>query len=180
VVINDDNFLEQLRKRDEDALYYVIDMYGGLIKSIVSKHLYNLQFIQDECIDDILLAIWDNIASFCPEKNSFKNWVGAIAKYKCMDYKRKYLRLLKQENIHELNPASPWNAEKAIMEKELSQEIESLLTHLKEDDRRIFTKYYMEDQDVETIAQKMRVKKSNIYNRLSRGRAKLRKIYGSR
>ncbi len=78
MVINDDNFLEQLRKRDEDALYYVIDMYGGLIKSIVSKHLYNLQFIQEECIDDILLAIWDNIASFCPEKNSFKNWVGAI------------------------------------------------------------------------------------------------------
>ncbi|MGF7186815.1 DNA-directed RNA polymerase specialized sigma24 family protein [Desulfitispora alkaliphila] len=73
-------------------MYYVIDNYGGLIKSIVGKHLYNLQHLHEECLDDVLLAVWDNIDSFYPEKNSFKNWVAAIAKYKSIDYKRKYLK----------------------------------------------------------------------------------------
>jgi len=51
---------------------------------------------------------------------------------------------------------------------------------LSEEDRKIFRQYYVEDQEVETIAQAMRVKESNVYNRLSRGRTRLRKIYGSR
>jgi RNA polymerase sigma-70 factor (ECF subfamily) len=63
------------------------------------------------------MAVWDNIDTFCPEKNSFKNWVAAIAKYKSIDYKRRYLKLLEQENIEGLNLASSWSGEKAIMEK---------------------------------------------------------------
>jgi len=35
-----------------------------------------------------LLAIWDNIDSFDEDKNSFKNWVAAISKYKSIDYQR--------------------------------------------------------------------------------------------
>jgi DNA-directed RNA polymerase specialized sigma24 family protein len=50
------------------------------------------------------------------------------------------------------------------MEKELSQELESLLSHLGEEDREISKQYYVEDQEVETIAQAMRVKESNVYN----------------
>jgi len=180
VVINEDNFMEQLQKQNDDALYYVIDMYGGLIKGIVVKHLYKLQPIQEECIDDVLMAIWDNIAAFCPEKNSFKNWVGAIAMYKSIDYKRKYLKLLDHENVDSLNLACSWNIEKVALEKELSQDMESLLSNLSEEDRKIFIQYYVEDQDVKKIAEKMEVKQSNIYNRLSRGRSRLRKIYESR
>lgn len=41
-------------------------------------------------MNDVLLAIWDHIDSFQPEKNSFKNWIAAIEKYKAIDYLRKY------------------------------------------------------------------------------------------
>lgn len=180
MLINEENYLEQLVKRNEDALYYVIDTYGGLIKSIVAKHLSKLQTLQEECVDDVLLAIWENIASFSPEKNTFKNWVGAVAKYKSIDYKRKYLKLLNQENIEEFNLQSNSNTEEKILEQELGYEIESLLAQLKEEDRKIFIQYYVESQDVESIAREMRIKKADIYNRLSRGRAKLRKMYGTR
>lgn len=179
MIINEDNLLEQLQKRNEDALYFLIDTYGGLIKSIVMRHLYHLQPIQEECIDDILLAIWDNIGSFCPEKNSFKNWIAAIAKYKSIDYKRKHLKVLDQENIDCLVLTNSENVEKTALEQDLSQEIESLLSNLNADDRKIFIQYYLEDQDVKAIAEKMQLKKSNIYNRLSRGRTRLRKIYES-
>ena len=51
--INEENFLKQLRRRNEQALDYVIDNYGWIIKSVVKKHLYNLQSVQDECINKV-------------------------------------------------------------------------------------------------------------------------------
>lgn len=180
MLITEENLLEQLNRKNEDALYYVIDVYGGLIKSIVGKHLYNLPSMQEECVDDILIAIWDHIAAFSPEKNSLKNWIAAIAKYKSIDYKRRYLKWRDQQSIEELVVVSSRSTDQAVLKKELEQEVESLLSHLNADDRSIFVQYYLEDRDVEAIAGKMQVSKSNIYNRLSRGRNRLRKIYGSR
>ena len=80
--INEENFIIQLRKRNENALDYVIDNYGWIIKSIVKKHLYNLQSVQDECINDVLMGIWNNITTFDENKSEFKNWVAGIAKFK--------------------------------------------------------------------------------------------------
>lgn len=63
------NVVQELRKRNEKALYFVIDQYGGLIKSIVRKQLSFLENVQEECMDDILLAIWSHIEKFDEEKN---------------------------------------------------------------------------------------------------------------
>ena len=100
MIINEDNFIMHLLNRDEKALSYVIDVYGGLIKSIVNKDLYNLESYKDECINDILLAVWDGIDKYDKNKGSFKYWLAAITKYKCIGYKRKYLNIkLIEENL---------------------------------------------------------------------------------
>lgn len=180
MVINEDNYLEHLIRKNEDALYYVIDEYGVFLKSIVSRHLCRLQPLHEECLDDVLLAVWENIAAFRPEKNSFKNWIGAIARYKAIDYRRKYLKLLDHENIEDLDLPCSCSVEKALMEKELVRELQELLSNLSPDDRSIFMQYYMQDQDIDAIALKMQIRKSAVYNRLSRGRKRLRKIYECR
>ncbi|MDQ0876542.1 DNA-directed RNA polymerase specialized sigma24 family protein [Paenibacillus sp. V4I3] len=68
----------ELRKRNEKALCLLIDIYGGLIKSIIRKHVQQPDAC-DECMDDILFSIWNNIDKYYEEKNSFKNWVVAIS-----------------------------------------------------------------------------------------------------
>ena len=50
------------------ALAYVIDEYGGLLMSVIRKHLFYLPEKQEECFDDVLLKIWQNIESFHEEK----------------------------------------------------------------------------------------------------------------
>lgn len=45
--ITEENVIKQLRKRNEKALYFVIDQYGGLIKSIIRKHLSSLEDVID-------------------------------------------------------------------------------------------------------------------------------------
>ncbi|UOB97484.1 RNA polymerase factor sigma-70 [Bacillus wiedmannii] len=89
----------QLRKRNEKALYFIIDQYGGLIKSIIQKHLASFQDVQEECMDDVLLAIWNHIEKYDEEKNTLKNWIAAITKYKSIDYARKYAKTVNEKGL---------------------------------------------------------------------------------
>lgn len=61
------------------------------------------------------------------------------------------------------------------MNLEVQQEIEELLSNLKEKDREIFRKYYLEDVSLEVIARDINTSVDNLYNRISRGRKKIRK-----
>lgn len=174
--INEENFIIQLRKRNEKALDYVIDNYGWIIKSIVKKHLYNLQSVQDECINDVLIGIWNNIDTFDENKSEFKNWVAGIAKFKSIDYKRKYLKGLEYENIDDLN-ISVSESTYEILENELSLEVEEMLNYLNEKDRDLFYKLYVEEIEVNKISEETGMKRDAIYNRVSRAKKKIRDIF---
>ncbi len=47
--------------------------------------------VNEECINDILLAIWNWIYKYDKTKGEFKNWFGVVARYKCISYQREYL-----------------------------------------------------------------------------------------
>lgn len=48
----------------------LIDNYRGIITAIVRKHLGVLINHEDECIDDVLMSIWNNIKRFGSSKNT--------------------------------------------------------------------------------------------------------------
>jgi len=176
--IDNENFIQQLRLHNEDALMYVIDEYGGLLKSVITKHMPCLLEHQEECLNDVLLAIWNHSHSFHPEKNSFKNWVAAIAKYKSIDYMRKYQKELSNLSYEDSQTETVYidhNLEASI-ETELSEKTQELLSCLKEPDREIFIGLYVNEEPIEIISNKLGLNKSAIYNRISRARKKLKKI----
>lgn len=175
--INENNFIEHLKQKDEKALNYVIDNYGWIINASIKKYLYNLKECQDECFNDILFGIWNNIDSFDESKNSFKNWIGAISKYKSIDYKRKYLKHFEDENIEELNISSTENLFEEVTKSELTTEVEQLLENLSSEDKTLFLKLFVEGKEVEEVSREMNLHKNNIYNRVSRGKSKLRKLF---
>lgn len=175
--IEDGNLISQLRKKNEKALDYVIDNYGWIIKSIVVRHLYNLKSVQDECINDILLGIWSNIDSFDENKSEFRNWVAGIAKFKSIDYKRKYLKGLEFENIDDLDISISDNTHKDIIKEELDDEVSEMLNYLKEKDRDLFYKLYVEEKEIDTVSYETGLKRDVIYNRLSRGKKKIQKLF---
>lgn len=177
--INEENYMDQLQKHNEKALLYVIDEYGGLLKAVISKSLFQMQGYREECMNDVLLAIWDHIDSFQPEKNkknSFKNWIAAIARYKAIDYLRKYqqeqmevpLETAGCDRIMESKPPAMTDAD------EISEEMEELLSCLSAQDRELFLRLYVEEESVEEISQSVQLSKPVIYNRLSRAKKKLR------
>lgn len=174
--INEENFLDQLKKKNEKALDYVIDTYGWIIKSVIKKHLYNLQSVQDECINDVLLGLWNNIDKFDENKSEFKNWIAGIAKFKAIDYKRKYLRELDNENVDDLNITVDDSIHE-LLKNELSLEMQEMMNSLKEKDRELFYKLYVEEIEVDKVSQETRIKRDVIYNRVSRAKKKLRDIF---
>lgn len=175
--VNEDNFISLLRSKKEKALNYVIDNYGGLIKYIVKKELYNLESVQGECVNDILLAIWNNSDQYDEDRSTFKNWIIGICKFKSIDFKRKYLKDIGNENIENINISTPDNTYIEIVNDEIDEEVEDLLKCLKQEDREIFIKVYIEEKKIEDISIETGLKKSVIYNRISKGKKKIRKKY---
>lgn len=177
--IEEHNFIKYLRKKDERALDYVIDVYSGLIRSIVRKHLGNIGQFEEECINDVLLAIWNGIDCFDEQENNFKNWVAAISKYKSIDYKRKYIKLLQEVEIEKADRVHTLSAEEKLLQSEINEELESMLSSLLMLERDLLKAYYLQDEPIHELADKMGIKTSAIYNKLSRSRKKLRNVFRS-
>ncbi len=179
--IDETNVIQELGKKNEKAMDYVIDKYVGLIYSIVRKSLYAFESGQEECVNDILMAIWQHSEAFDPQKNSFKNWIGAISQYKCIDYKRKYGPLLKEESLEGVEEfigkeQAPNELEERLRRKELEEELEGLLSALSKEDQVLFRAYYIEDKSLEHLAEEKGVRLSALYNKLSRGRKKMKSL----
>lgn len=161
-----------IKKKKSKGMEMLIDEYGGFITFIVRKYLGSLRNYEEECIDDVLLDIWNNINSFDENKSTFKNWIGSIAKYKAINYKKKYIREI---NLCDIDESSSCYEDKNLVKLEIQQEIEDLLSNLKEKDRDIFRKYYLEDISLDVIAKEVNTSVDNLYNRISRGRKKIKK-----
>lgn len=174
--ISEDNFINELKLKNEEALSYILEQYGWIIKSTVKKHLYNLEGLQGECINDILMAVWNNIYSFDESRSEFKNWLAGVAKYKCIDYKRKHLKNLGHEDVDNLEISVEDNALNGILNNELNKDLDSMLNCLKKEDKDLFLKLYLEEKDMEQVCFETGMKREVIYNRLSRAKKKIKSV----
>ncbi|MEW4273753.1 RNA polymerase subunit sigma-70 [Priestia aryabhattai] len=169
--MEDDWIVASIMRKKEKGLELLIDQYGGLITAIVRKHLGTLKSYEEECINDVLLAVWHHIHRFDSEKNTFKNWVAAVAKYKAIDYQRKYIK-----TQHEALGEAEFGETSGVHNVQ-RDDVEELLGHLSEGDRELFKAYYLQEIELKQIAKKQETTISNLYNRLSRGRKKLKAIF---
>lgn len=171
--MQDELIIKYIKKRKEIGIELLIDNYRGIITSVVRKHLGVLINYEEECIDDVFLSIWDNIKSFNSKKNNFKNWICAISKYKAIDYKRKYLSKVETVDIDD----EIYYIDKELLKSEMEEEINNILRHLNESDRQLFINHYLNGDSLEELAIKNNTKISNLYNRLSRGRKRIRENF---
>lgn len=179
--INNDNYIEQLRAKNEHALEYVVERYGGLLYSILRKKLYLIPDMVDECFDDVLLKVWDHADDFDETRCEFKTWLAAIARYRAIDYLRKAKR-------EEMNMASELLSEMVIepgaddkrlrdIEDAIDGEAEKMLAYLSPKDQEIFRRIYLEGESVDDVSKDLNLPKSQVYNHTSRGKRKLQKLY---
>ena len=174
--IDDDNFIIEIKNRNENALRYIIDKYGGLVKAVIGRHLYLLTEEQEECFDDVFLNIWEHIDSFDERLNSFKNWIAGITRYRSIDYLRRYRKRFEDAALPE-DIAVEDRELLRLIEQEISEETEAILRCLKSEDRELFEKLYIEEMPMETVCESFQTNQNVIYKRISRVRKRMRERF---
>ncbi|OFI06768.1 ECF RNA polymerase sigma factor SigW [Clostridium acetireducens DSM 10703] len=177
--ISKENFIDFMLKRDEGALEFAVDLYGDLVYRVVYSSLskgFQVNSIE-ECVNDVFLAIWDNIDSYDKVKGNFKSWIIAISKYKAIDYIRKYSKEEHLEFLENIILEDKCNVEKLVIAKEDKERVLKMLDELKDIDKEIFVDRYLLGEEISKIAEKLNVDRSVIDNRLSRGRKFLKKKF---
>lgn len=170
--ITEENLVEQLKMKDEEALTYLVETHGGLFNAIIRRYLQGNQSDIEECLSDVLVAIWFHIESFDPAKNEFRQWAAAVAKYRAIDYLRKTAKANEHRSRFELDEARV--AKEAVQQPLF--DMETLLKGLSPVEKEIFEKYYVEGVPSKEIAVDFKANESWVHNKLSRGRKKLKTI----
>lgn len=174
--MKDIDLILEIRAKEKQGLDNLINQYGKLIYSVLNSVLDRTQDKEymDECFDDVLLNIWYNIDCFDEDKGIFKNWIISIAKYKGIDYKRKSNEKYEICQINTLTITSKTNIEEEVVIKEEINELMELIEKLNYMDKLIFIKKYLDEESIEEISKELKLSREYIYNRISRGKKKLR------
>lgn len=178
---NDEKIVDGILKRDMDALKKLIDTYGSIIHNVLAAVLnesYENEGIE-ECTDDVLMCLWRNMDCFSKEKGNLKCWIIVISKNKGLTYKRKLKKLRSYIDIDTIKIHSSINIEEDYLNDENKKSVLELLNNLTINDRDIFIKRYTKGCTIEEIAEEMNLSSISIYNRLSRGRKKLKEMLSS-
>lgn len=177
---NETNFITLLKTRQEDGILYVIETYGGLLKSIVRKRLFAFPDKVDECMNDIFFGIWLNIDSYDEAKGSFTNWASGVARLEAIDALRKIQREKSTVPLEDIEITQEDQALLDVVEQELSEETTAILSCLSEKDQELFRRIYMEEEDPAKTGQAMGLSRDNVYVRLFRGKKKIRRNLSNR
>lgn len=170
------NYINELRNRREEALEYIVDEYSNLIFKVAYSFL-NQKEMARECINDVLLKIWDNIGNFNGEEKQFRNWVCTITKYTALNMLRKEIKHFDdtelKENISENN-----NIEDIIGQREELKTVINIIDTFKEQDREIFYKRFILGQSLKEVSEGLNLNGKYVGQRISRCRKVIKKRLG--
>nr|WP_249686332.1 sigma-70 family RNA polymerase sigma factor [Enterococcus casseliflavus] len=123
---------------------------------------------RQDVANEVFYEVWQKIAAYQPERSRLITWLLLISRSRAIDHKRKLnKRSLEEKPVDE--------QELAIEESPLTKEtFLCFIEDLEALDQRIFLLYYFYQESPETIAEQTDLNVSAIYNRLSRGRKRLK------
>lgn len=171
--------------RRDEYVEYVLTEYGSLLKGVLIRNLYDKADRWEECFNDVLLAVWNNWSRFALiEEEKRAGWLCAIAKYKAIDLLRRESRCNEKViSIHDAWVVS--EVERQYCQRQgiapadnSAEELDKLLACLKLEDRDLFCRRYIKEESIEEISAGTGFSKENVYQRLSRGKRKLKEVWG--
>lgn len=82
---------KRLIERDQSALSELYQQFGGLVYSIALRVVQN-STLAEEVTQDTFLKVWNQPASWDPERGRFASWLLTITRYTAIDRLRKEQR----------------------------------------------------------------------------------------
>lgn len=173
--MNDSEIIRLFHNRDESALTEIQSQYGALVRHILNGMLVNPQDVE-ECEQDVYLSLWHSIPPAYP--HSLKAYLCKIARnLGCK--KVEYLTASKRQpemllSLDELADSIADDSAGHFSDAELSDCINSFLSTLKPEQRKIFLLRYWRCMSVTEISEFTGFSHSKIETVLFRLRKKLK------
>lgn len=162
--------ITSLKNKDEKALADLIENYSGILKSVIKRVLQSFPDLWDECLNETLMAVWQNIDSYDCNRSSFKNWCASVARYKAIDTLRREVRHNNREEIRDENSYTGNEFDQVLLKE--------IFKYLSPEDRKLFEAIFIEGYTYDEMAQKLGVSKDALYSRVKRSRRKIEKEFG--
>ena len=169
--MQDEEIIERIKKKDYAGLEELLAVYGDssmlrTIHSVLSQP-HEVSERQDVA-NEVFYEVWQKIAAYQPERSRLITWLLLISRSRAIDHKRKLNKRSLEEKLVD-------EQELAIEDSPLTKEnFLGFIEDLEALDQRIFLLYYFYQESPETIAEQTDLNISAIYNRLSRGRKRLK------
>ena len=203
---SDDDLAQSLHERNPEALETLISRYSREIFYFIRVVLDGIGVAQDaeECVNDLFIAVWQEIDSFDPVRGTLRTWLTMRAKYIALDRRRQLCR----RQAHNLQPAeetrqwvssdggggrksSGWGGydndnrvtlpphpessmENLLEQRERREELRLALATLPELDRYLIYQRYFKFASTEELAAKTGLTRHAVDTRLWRARKSLR------
>ncbi|MGG5460989.1 sigma-70 family RNA polymerase sigma factor [Clostridium sp. B9] len=169
--MRENNFIRHLKKKNPKALDYVFDNYGNLIFKVAYSVLNNRE-LSEECVNDVLLKIWNNIDSFHKGDEKFKAWIIVMTKYTAIDMLRKEK---KHDNVVSLEnyDREDTSFNSLLENKEMKEKILSVINSFDYENKDIFIKRFFLHYSIKEISSSIGISENAISNRIRRSKIKL-------
>jgi len=168
--VQDKEIIERIKKKDYAGLEELLAVYGDSMLRTIHSVLSQPHEVSErqDVANEVFYEVWQKIAAYQPERSRLITWLLLISRSRAIDHKRKLnKRSLEEKPVDE--------QELAIEESPLTKEtFLGFIEDLEALDQRIFLLYYFYQESPETIAEQTDLNVSAIYNRLSRGRKRLK------
>lgn len=176
VKITETNLVEQLKHKNTKALDYLVDTYSNLLYKVVYNVLsnYGEKGLIEECLNDVLLSIWNNSSMFTGKPEKFVSWICVIAKYRAIDYQRKLAKSKETIDINDCVIISDLTAEDKVLADENRKELIGYINQMEDLDKKIFIMRFYLEENINEIAAKLGVSRNVVDTRLSRGKKVLK------
>src|SRR5437867_1082182 len=91
---SDDDLARRLHERDPEALETLISRYSRELFYFIRLVLDGVGVIQDaeECVNDLFVAVWQEIDTFDPARGTLRTWLTMRAKYIALDRRHQLCR----------------------------------------------------------------------------------------
>ncbi|MBL4932169.1 sigma-70 family RNA polymerase sigma factor [Clostridium paridis] len=173
--IDDNNLIQELARKNEKALDYLVERYGNLLFK-VSYSVLNDRETSLECMNDSLLRIWNNIQSFRGDYKNFVSWIVVITKRIAIDEVRKKDRRA-TSTLEEFMVVDEISLEKQLEHKETRDRILKEIDTMEDITREIFLRRFFVEESIVDISKKLGMSVSAVSNRILRGKKKLEFLF---
>jgi RNA polymerase sigma factor (sigma-70 family) len=203
---SDDDLAQRLHERDPEALETLISRYSREIFYFIRVVLDGVGVAQDaeECVNDLFVAVWQEIDSFDPVRGTLRTWLTMRAKYIALDRRRQMCRR-QAHNMQSADETRQWaqsdsgggrksfgwggydndnrvtlpphpesSMENLLEQSERREELRLALATLPELDRYLIYQRYFKFASTEELAAKTGLTRHAVDTRLWRARKSLR------